>query len=616
MLKENDSKARILIVDDEPVVRNLLRELLGGNYECVEADSAEDALVLLQTETFNLVISDIQMSGISGLEMIPRVIEFAPDISIIMISGLQNIESAIKSMRAGAFDYITKPFDFDHVESVIIRALEHQSLRLTKKLYENQLEELVTARTAELHEQIAERQCAEEKVNRMAYYDSLTELPNPTLFRNRLTHELFSSNGSRQKSAIIFLALDRFKNFNDTLGHEIGDELLRGVAQRLTNSIRQTDTAAYFGGAEFALLLTNVGGAENAVKIAQNIKNALLPSYSCGGHELYLTASMGISMSPNDGDDCQTLLQNAGTALYRARQRGGDTCQFYTTDMHEIAFKRLSLENNLRCALERDEFILYYQPKVNVQSGKFSGMEALVRWQHPKLGIVSPNEFIPIAEDTGLITPLGEWVLRTACRQNVLWQRAGLPALCVSVNISLRQFQQTNLVEIVNQILVESGLKPEYLELELTESSIMKDADQAIETLHRLKRLGIKISLDDFGSGYSSLSYLKTLPIDVLKIDREFVRNITTDFKDVAIVKTIVTLARNLELKTIVEGVETGEQSAAVSGLGCDDLQGYFFSKPIPADSFELLLRNQQPEIFARPVQSNKPELCKQLKHV
>lgn len=599
MLKENNGKTSILIVDDEPIVRNLLSELLSDKYECVEAASAEEALELLNTKFFNLVLSDINLTGISGLQMIPQVRELAPDTIVIMISGEQNIESAIKAMRGGAFDYITKPFTFEHIETVVSRALEHQSLRLTKKLYENHLEELVTARTAELREQITERQRAEEKVNRMAYYDSLTELPNPTLFKNRLTHELLSSSGSGQHSAIILLALDRFKNINDTLGHEVGDKLLRGAAERLRNSIRQTDTAAYFGGAEFALLLTNVSGAEDAIKIAQNIKNALLLPFNVGQHELFFTSSMGISLSPNDGDDCQTLLQNAGTALYRARQNDGDACRFFTNDMHDIAVKRLSLENNLRRALERDEFVLHYQPQIDIQSGKYSGMEALVRWQHPQLGLVPPNDFIPIAEDTGLIIPLGEWILRTACRQNAAWQRAGLPALSVSVNLSLRQFQQPNLVETVNQILIETGLKPEHLELELTESLIMNDAEKTIETLHCLKQLGIKISLDDFGTGYSCLSYLKTLPLDVLKIDREFVRNITTDLKDEAVVKTIVALARNLKLRTIVEGVETIEQASVLSNLGCDGFQGYLFSKPVPAECFERLLKKQQSEVSA-----------------
>jgi diguanylate cyclase (GGDEF)-like protein len=607
MLKENDLKTSILIVDDEAHVRNVLREVLSESYECFEAASAEEALALLRTETFNLVISDIKMTGISGLQMIPQVRELAPDTIVIMISGESNIESAIKAMRRGAFDYITKPFTFDQIEAVVSRAMEYQSLRLSKKLYENHLEELVTARTAELREQIIERQRAEEKVNRMAYYDSLTDLPNPTLFKNRLTHELFSSSGSGQNSAIILLAIDRFKNINDTLGHEIGDKLLCDMAERLTNSIRQTDTAAYFGGAEFALFLTNVGGAENTVKIVQNIKNALLVPFNCGDHELNITASMGVTLSPDDGVDCQNLLQNAGTALYRARQKGDDSCRFFTNDMHELAVKRLSLENNLRRALDRNEFILHYQPQINAQSGEFSGMEVLVRWLHPQLGLIPPNDFIPIAEDTGLIVPLGEWVLRTACRQIAVWHRAGLSALSVSVNLSLRQFQQTNLVEMVNQTLVETGLEPEYLELELTESSIMNDAERTIETLHRLKGLGIKISLDDFGTGYSCLSYLKTLPIDVLKIDRAFVQNVATDLKDVAIVKTIVTLSRNLKLRTIAEGVETEEQAKVLFDLGCNDFQGYYFSKPVPADSFEILL-NKQSEILVSRSRAFEPE--------
>ncbi len=608
MLPEQEARASILIVDDELLIRNLLLELLKDHYNCVGVESAEEALTLLRTETFNVVISDIKMPGISGLEMIPQVLGIDPNTVVVMISGLKNIDSAITAMQAGAFDYLVKPFSFDQVEAVVERAVDHQSLLLTKKFYENHLEELVALRTDELREQITERQDAEEKVNRMAFYDSLTELPNPTLFRDRLTRELDLATVSRQKTAVVFLALDRFKKINDTLGHEIGDELLRQAARRLTNSIRQVDSAAYFGGAEFALLFANVSGAEDTAKLAENVLNALRPPFYCAGHELFLTASMGISLAPNDGKNCQNLRQNAGTALDRARQKGGDMCQFFTNDMHEIAVKRLSLENSLRHALERDEFILNYQPKINAKTGELSGMEALVRWKHPLLGIVPPNDFIPVAEESGLIMPLGEWVLRTACRQNMEWQRAGLTALRISVNLSLRQFQQPNLIEIINQTLDETGLAPEYLELELTESSLIDDIDQAIETLNKLKLLGIKISLDDFGSGYSSLAYLKTLPIDILKIDRAFVRNIETDSRDVAIVKTIVTLARNLNLKTIVEGVETKEQSDIVCDLDCDEIQGYFFSKPISAEAFELLLRESQTDILVSPVAAVIPE--------
>jgi diguanylate cyclase (GGDEF)-like protein len=599
MFEKNDAKPHILIVDDESLVRNLLCELLGANYECAEAASAEEALARLETETFNLVISDIQMSGISGLEMIPRVVELAPDVSIVVISGEKNIESAIKAMRAGAFDYITKPFDFDHVETIIARALEHQSLRQTKKLYENRLEELVVARTEELHQEIIERQRAEEQVNRMAYYDGLTNLPNPALFKDRLAHELSKFGEDRKMSAIIFLALDRFKNIGDTLGLGVGDELLRRFAERLASCIRKTDTAANFGGGEFALLATEIYGIEDCVKIAQKIKNSLLSPFDCNGQEIYLTASLGISLAPNDGEDCQTLLKNASTALHRARQ-SGDSYQFYTANMHQRALKTLLIENSLRRGLEREEFVLYYQPQICAATGKLSGVEALVRWMHPELGMVSPLEFIPIAEATGLIVPLGEWVLRRACEQNAGWQRAGFSPLRVGVNLSLRQFQQSNLVETISRILDETGLEPQYLELELTETSLMDNAELTIETLRRLRNFGIKISIDDFGSGYSSLSYLKKLPIDRLKIDRAFVTDVAFEASDAAIVKTIITLAHNLGLKTIAEGVETEEQSIVLANLGCDEMQGFLFSKPLSVEALEIVLSGRQSETLTQ----------------
>ncbi|MBA2619960.1 MAG: EAL domain-containing protein [Acidobacteria bacterium] len=609
MLNENERKAHILIVDDEPLVRNVLLELLGEKYECVEAASAEEALKRLQNETFNLVVSDIQMSGISGLEMIPQVRRLAPDTAIIMISGMQDIESAIRAMRAGASDYITKPFDFEHVEAIVARTLEHQSLRLTKKLYENRLEEMVAARTEELRREIVERQRAEEKVNRMAYYDSLTNLPNPALFKDRFTHELGKAGGERKMSATVFLALDRFKNINDTLGHAAGDELLRGFAERLAGCIRKTDTAAYFGGSEFALLATEVSSAEDCAKIAQKIKNSLQKPFACGGQELFITASFGISLAPVDGEDCQTLLKNASIALHRARQNGGDDYQFYTADMHERALKSLSLENNLRRALERGEFVLHYQPQISAATGKMTGTEALVRWVHPELGMIPPLEFIPIAEATGLIVPLGIWILQTACAQNAAWRRAGFPALRVAVNLSLRQFQQSNLVETVSRVLAETGLESQYLELELTESLLMNNAEQTIETLRDLRNLGIKISIDDFGSGYSSLAYLKNLPIDTLKIDRAFVTDIATEANDAAIVKTIITLSRNLGLKTIVEGVETEAQSKILAALGCDEMQGYLFSKPLAARALETFLSERQSKTFNQFNVSPKTEI-------
>ena len=593
MLEKYDGKARILIIDDERVVRNLLRDLLSVNYECVEADSAEEALKKLQSETFNLVLSDIQMDGISGLEMIPQVLDVAPNTSIIMISGQQYIESAMKAMRAGAFDYITKPFDFRQVETTVARALEYQSLLHTKKLYEHHLEEQVVARTTELRQEILERQRAEEKINRMAYYDSLTNLPNPALFRDRFAHELGRSGGGKM-SATFFLGLDRFKNICDTLGYEVGDEILRNFAGRLTGCIRKTDTAAYFGGSEFALLANEISGVDDCAKIAQKIKNILLLPFKCGDQEVYITASLGISLAPDDGNDCQTLLRNAGTALHRARQGGGDDYQFYTADMHERALKRLSLENSLRRGLEREEFVLHYQPQISAKTKKLTGIEALVRWQHPELGLVLPVDFIPIAEATGLIVPLGEWILQTACKQNAAWHRAGLSPVRMGVNLSLRQFQQSNLVATISRILTVSELKPQYLELELTESLLMENTEMTIETLHNLRTLGIKVSIDDFGLGYSSLSYLKNLPIDTLKIDRTFVTDIASDTSDQAIVKAIIMLAHNLHLNTIAEGVETEEQSILLTDLGCDEIQGFLYSKPLPAEAFKAFLSSRK----------------------
>lgn len=602
MFAEDDKRARLLIADDNEQVRDVLRGLLSEDYECREVGSAEEALELLRSETFDLVLSDITMGGISGLEMIPHVLRRAPDTVVVMISGKQTIESAIAAMRAGAFDYITKPFDFGRVEAVVRRALEHHALRAAKRYYEAHLEELVDTRTAELQRanaelrrQISERQRAEEKIVHMAYYDALTELPNQTLFKDRLTQELSTSRGDKRKTATLFLAVDRVKKINETLGYATGDELLRGVAHRLMGCIRQTDTAAYFGGNEFALLLTLIGDAGDAAKVAEKIQDALRQSFDCGGHELYVTASLGISLSPDDGADCQALLQNAGAALYRARQHGGDAYEFFTPDMHERALKRLSLENDLRRAIEREEFAVYYQPQVSAEAGgRLVGMEALVRWQHPELGLVSPAEFIPVAEETGMIAPLGAWVLRAACAQNRAWQDAGLEPPRVGVNLSLRQFQQPDLIELIEETLADTGLDPNYLELELTESLMMHDAAHAVETLRRLKEIGIKISVDDFGSGYSSLSYLKHLPLDVLKIDLAFVRDMTVDPNNAAIVMAIITLAHSLDLKAIAEGVETEEQAALLRRLGCDEMQGYLFGRPLPADAFERLLRERQ----------------------
>lgn len=573
MTNANNQKARILIVDDEASVRNLLCEILGERYACSTAESAEEALLLLEKEKFNLVISDINMRGMSGIELIPNVFIFAPDVVVMMLSGDQTIDSAIEAMRVGAFDYLKKPFDFEHVEVAVRRALNHHSLLVEKRRYENQLEELVKQRTA--------------KLNYLTYHDALTDLPNRVLFEDRLSQALVSMLED-QITALLFVSLDSFKEVRNTLGHLLGDELLREVAERLKNCSGKNATVARFEGDEFALLLAQMR-AENIVEITNNIFKAFTLPFIVGEHDIFITPSIGISLSPDDGKDTQTLLKNAGAALSRAREQGGNSYQFYMPDMHSKALKRLALENNLRRALERDEFEVYYQPKINTNTGKIVGMEALLRWQHPELGLVSPTEFIPLAEETGLIVPIGEWVLRTACVQTNLWKNEGF-ALNVAVNLSARQFQQSNLADTIIGIIKETELHPSDINLEITESSIMKNADSAVEILGELKKAGIKISIDDFGTGYSSLGYLKRLPIDVLKIDKSFIRDATTNPDDTALVMAIIMLAHNLRLKVVAEGVETEEHLDFLQRLGCDEWQGYLYSKPVSSEIFRKLL--------------------------
>lgn len=602
MSESIENRARVLIADDEPQIREILLELLSGDYECHEVSSAEEALALLHTEVFQLVLSDIQMSGMSGLEMVPKVLELMPETVVVMISGEQTAESAIQALRVGAFDYITKPFDLQHVEAAVRRALEHHALLKAKRRYENHLEELVEERTAELaranavlKEQIAKLERAEERINYLAHYDALTELPNQTLFLAYLSRELSLAEHRRQKLSFIFIALDRFKKFNDTLGHEMGDCLLRSFAERLFESVRGRARVARFGGDEFALLLTDVRDAEEVTLTTKRVQEMLKTPFHLDGHELYVTVSIGISLYPEDGQDIQFLLKNAGAALHRARQQGGNNYQFYTPDMNEKALQRLSLESKLQRALERDEFRVYYQSQVKTDTGRIVGMEALVRWQHPELGLISPSEFIPLAEDTGLIVPIGEWVLRTACEQASKWRRRGVAAFNICVNLSPRQFEQPDLLEVIAGMLRETGLEADCLELELTESLLMKKPESAISTLLGLRKIGVKTAIDDFGLGYSSLNYLKHLPIDVLKIDKSFVREMTTDPKDAAIVMTIISLAHSLEMEVIAEGVETEEQLRFLRLLRCDKVQGYLLNRPSPADEFEHLLFEEQP---------------------
>jgi diguanylate cyclase (GGDEF)-like protein/PAS domain S-box-containing protein len=424
----------------------------------------------------------------------------------------------------------------------------------------------------------------EDTIRHQASHDRLTELPNRLLFDERLTLALKQVHQHEEMLAVMFLDLDRFKSINDTLGHAIGDQLLQQVAQRITRCLKQSDTISRWGGDEFTLILPHLHSAEDITKIAQRILNVLEAPFQFGQQELHITASIGIALAPYDGEDAETLLKNADTAMYRAKQRGRNSFELYAADMNVRALDQLVLVNDLYRALERGEFLLHYQPQVNLQTGQIVALEALIRWQHPQRGLVSPDQFVAIAEETGQINAIGEWVLQTACAQNRVWQLAGLPPIRVAVNLSGRQFQP-NLTRLITQVLLDTGLDPHYLEIEITETIAMHDLPLTISVLKELQEMGIYISIDDFGTGYSSLATLKQFPLHTLKIAREFIQDFATSPKDAAMIQAIVTLGHGLNLGVVAEGVETEEQWNFLRSINCDAMQGYFFSRPLTPEA-------------------------------
>ncbi len=434
-----------------------------------------------------------------------------------------------------------------------------------------------------------ERKDVDERLHFLAHYDPLTNLPNRSLLHDRLLQSILYAKRQNTKVAVFFLDLDRFKTINDTLGHSIGDLLLQSVAERLTSSTRNSDTIARLGGDEFIIILPDLKDTDHAGKIAQKVLDSIAKPHMIREMELHTTASIGISIFPDDGTSNEELIANADVAMYRAKDNGKNTCQFYAPVMNTSSYERLTVENKLRRALEREEFILHYQPQIEMTTGKIIGTEALIRWQNPEIGLVPPDMFISLAEENGLIVPIGEWVLREACRQNKSWHKQGLGELSVAVNLSAMQFHQKDLAQMVEQVLHDTGLSSEYLELEITETGIMKHSN-AISTMLELKKMGIRLAIDDFGTGYSSLSHLKRFPLDKLKIDKSFVRDVTTNQDDAAIVTAIIAMANSLKLNTIAEGVETKEHCDFLCSSGCYEMQGYFFSRPLPAHDFEQLM--------------------------
>ncbi len=555
--------AMVVVVDDDRAMRQMIHKVLASSgFRVEQAEDGAQALNLCTRLMPDIVLMDALMPVMDGFEACARLRQQpgTENIPVLMVTGLNDEQSVDKAMKAGASDFITKPIYWP----LLLQRLRH----------------------------ILANQRAEQQIKHLAYHDTLTGLPNRMLFHDRLQQALNQAVREGHIMGVMFLDLDRFKIINDTLGHDVGDELLKAVSQRLVNCIRQGDTVVRLGGDEFTIILPVIAKAEDAALVAQKILTTLAEPFPLNHQELHITSSIGISLYPDDGTNTQTLIKNADIAMYRAKDLGKNNCQFYTADMNSRAMESITLENALRHALERDELLLHYQPQIDIRSGRIVGVEALVRWQHPEFGLVPPARFIPLAEETDLIIPIGEWVLRTACEQGRRWREQGLPVWRMGVNLSARQFRHKNLLEPIFRILRESGFDPHHLELEITESLLMQGADKTIGILEELDKAGIRLSLDDFGTGYSSLSYLKRFPIDTVKIDRSFVRDIHTDPNDAAITSAIIAMAHSLKLSVIAEGVETQEQLAFLRERECDEYQGYLFSKPLVAEEVERLARS------------------------
>ncbi|HXN14969.1 MAG TPA: EAL domain-containing protein, partial [Usitatibacter sp.] len=519
-------------------------------------DRLSRGLELLSLKETELVLLDLSLPDSHGLETFAKVYAHAPKVPIIVLSGNDDQTLALYAVKSGAQDYLVKG-KIDR--ELLLRAMQYS---IERKRYQEELE-------------------------RQANYDGLTGLPNRHLLYDRLRQAVFAQRSVRS-IAVVFIDLDHFKVINDSLGHNFGDEVLRHVAERLQAAVREGDTVARLGGDEFVLILNDQTREDVIFRAMRRIASKVSEPIVVGDRELNITCSSGITLYPQDGTDVPTLLKNADAAMYRAKSQGRNTFQFYTAEMNELANERLTMEQSLRRAIEREELLLHYQPRVNLRTGVVDAVEALVRWNHPERGLILPERFIPLAEETGLIVPIGEWVLRAACAQGRAWRKAGFAPIVISVNLSARQFWSGGLVRLVGEVVAETGMV-EHLEMELTESQVMHDPESVIATLQGLKSIGVRISVDDFGTGYSSLSYLRRLPLNALKIDGSFVRDIhaTGGPDDGILAKAIISLGHSLHLKVIAEGVETEAQRDFLRAHDCDEIQGYYFAKPLPSQECE-----------------------------
>ena len=581
-MKTAEALGRILIVDDTPENLAVLTQVLRGEgYEVLSVLSGKRALQAARREAPDLLLLDIQMPEMDGYETCRqfKADETLAAIPIIFISAATDADVKVRAFTSGGVDFVSKPFEH---QEVLARVRTHLALRSAERDLERRLLQ------------------KEQEVLHMAYHDALTGLPNRLQLFNRLEYALEVAAREGRQLAVLSLDIDRFKIVNDSLGHEVGDQLLMTVAQRLRDTAQRSDIVCRIGGDEFALALTDVDTAVFAAHIAEELLPCVAETITVGEHAIRISPSIGIAIFPQDGADAHTLLRNADAALRRVKDSGGNGFRFFDQTMNKAATERLDLETALRLAVDRQEFVVHYQPQLRLSDRAVLVCEALIRWHHPKRGLVPPLEFIPLAEETGLIVPIGIWVLRAACRQVQSWRAAGLGDLSVAVNLSARQFHQPDLVTQIRAAVAETGLPPRALEIELTESTVMDDAERAVGILRELREIGIRISVDDFGTGYSSLSYRRTLPINSLKIDRSFISDIGVDADDDAIVQTIIALGKVLRLEEIAEGIETEAQAEFLNRHGCDIGQGYLFARPMPAEAFADWLRGREKSRFPK----------------
>jgi len=547
---------------DARLVREQLMDIAASDFEYYHVENLRDTFLALQQQAFDVMLLDLSLPDSQGLSAINHILSLAPQLPIVVLSSLDDPELEVQAVKLGAQDYLVKG---QGAGKLLKRSL----------LY------------------AIERKHSEERLAHLASFDQLTDLPNRNLFNERLVASLQQAKRHKRQMVLMFLDLDHFKDINDTLGHSAGDKLLQDVARRLQGCVRAEDTLARLGGDEFTIIMNEVRQQKDSAAVAEKIIDVLASPFVLEGEEVFVTTSIGIAGYPSCGSDPETLIRHADTALYRAKSEGRGNYRFFEAEMNQAVSERMNMINALRHAAKREEFFLYFQPLLHAHSGDVYGMEALLRWQHPERGMIPSSEFVPLLEETGLIVPVGEWVVREACRQNRLWQEAGLEPMLVSVNLSVRQFHERDLIDMVTSAVTDAGINPQQLQLEITESVLLEHSHAANKILTRLRDIGIKLAIDDFGTGYSSLSYLKQYPFDTLKFDRSFIQGITTSDNAAAIVASVINLGHSLGMMVVAEGVETTQQLAILHDHNCDQFQGFLFGYPMSSESCtDWLLQN------------------------